>query len=51
MFGYKLWCANVPLSYLSAFTLHKRSTHNANAKVTAYGLKPGTGFDIIYKLP
>lgn len=34
MFGYKLWCANVPLSYLSAFTLHKRSTHNANAKVT-----------------
>lgn len=35
MFGYKLWCANVPLSYLSAFTLHKRSTHNANAKVTA----------------
>ena len=50
-FGYKIWCANLPLGYLFDFTIYEGSTGRKTDNITNFGLGAGVVFDIIDGLP
>ena len=50
-FGYKIWCANLPLGYLFDFTIYEGSTGRKTDNITNFGLGAGVVFDIIDDLP
>ena len=50
-FGYKIWCANLPLGYLFDFTIYEGSTGRKTDNTTNFGLGAGVVLDIIDGLP
>ena len=40
-FGYKIWCANLPLGYLFDFTIYEGSTGRKTDNITNFGLGAG----------
>ena len=50
-FGYKIWCANLPLGYLFDFTIYEGSTGRKTDNITNFGLGAGVVLDFIEGLP
>ena len=50
-FGYKIWCANLPLGYLFDFTIYEGSTGRKTDHTTNFGLGAGVVLDIIDGFP
>ena len=50
-FGYKIWCANLPLGYLFDFTIYEGSTGRKTDNITNFGLGAGVVLDFIDDLP
>ena len=50
-FGYKIWCANLPLGYLFDFTIYEGSTGRKTDNITNFGLGAGVVLDFIDGLP
>ena len=46
-YGYKIWCANLPLGYLFDLTIYKGSTGCKTDKTTNFGLGAGAVLHII----
>ena len=50
-FGYKIWCANLPLGYLFDFTIYEGSTGRKTDNITNFGLGAEVVLDFIEGLP
>ena len=50
-FGYKIWCANLPLGYLFDFTFYEGSTGRKTDNITSFGLGAEVVLGIIDGLP
>ena len=50
-FGYKIWCANLPLGYFVDFTIYEGSTGRKAVNITNFGLGAGVVLDFIDGLP
>ena len=50
-FGYKLWCANLPLGYLFDFDVYQGKSGRKNDNVMNVGLGCGIVLDLINRIP
>ena len=50
-FGYKLWCANLPLGYLFDFDVYQGKSGRKNDNVMNFGLGCGVVLDLIDRIP